>query len=57
MSVKAYYNAEIWNFLNDDDDRILGIMTAEHHHSLGPVRNSTLGESPNELVFCGCNQG
>jgi len=34
MSVKAYYNAEIRNFLNDDDDRILGILTARHHHSL-----------------------
>ena len=23
MSVKAYYNAEVRNFLDDDDDRIL----------------------------------
>ncbi len=34
MSVKAYYNAKIRDFLNDDDDRILGILTAGHHHSL-----------------------
>jgi hypothetical protein len=34
MSVKAYYNAEVRNFLDDDDDRILGILTAGHHHSL-----------------------
>jgi hypothetical protein len=34
MSVKAYYDAEIRNFLGDDDDRILGILTAGHHHSL-----------------------
>ena len=34
MSIKAYYDAEIRNFLNDDDNRILGILTAGHHHSL-----------------------
>jgi hypothetical protein len=39
MSVRAYYNAEIRGFLNDDEDRILGILTARHHHSLeGPQR-------------------
>src|SRR5580658_5983922 len=39
MSVRAYYNAAIRDFLNDDDDRILGILTAGHHHSLeGPQR-------------------
>jgi hypothetical protein len=34
MSIRAYYDAEIRDFLNDDDDRILGILTAGHHHSL-----------------------
>ena len=34
MSVRAYYNAATRDFLKDDDDRILGILTAEHHHSL-----------------------
>jgi hypothetical protein len=34
MSVRAYYNAEIRDFLGDDDDRILGVLTAGHHHSL-----------------------
>ncbi|MEA2738170.1 MAG: hypothetical protein QOH05_1477 [Acetobacteraceae bacterium] len=34
MSVRAYYHAEISDFLNDDNDRILGILTAGHHHSL-----------------------
>jgi hypothetical protein len=34
MSVKAYYDAEVRDFLNEDDDRILGILTAGHHHSL-----------------------
>jgi hypothetical protein len=34
MSVRAYYDAEIRDFLNDNDDRVLGILTAGHHHSL-----------------------
>lgn len=34
MSVKAYYNAPISYFLNDDAERILGVLTAEHHHAL-----------------------
>ena len=34
MSVRAYYHAEIRDFLNDDDDRILGVLTTGHHHSL-----------------------
>jgi hypothetical protein len=34
MSVRAYYKAEIRDFLSDDDDRILGILTARHDHSL-----------------------
>jgi hypothetical protein len=34
MSVKAYYNATISQFLIDDPDRILGILTTEHHHAI-----------------------
>ena len=34
MTVKAYYEAEIQDFIGDDDDRILGILTVGHHHSL-----------------------
>jgi hypothetical protein len=34
MPVKAYYNESIPNFLSDDPQRILGILTAEHHHAL-----------------------
>ena len=34
MPIKAYYNALISSFLKDDSDRILGVLTAEHHHAL-----------------------
>ena len=34
MSVKAYYNAPVSYFLNDNAERILGVLTTEHHHAL-----------------------
>ena len=34
MSVRAYYDADIGDFLNDNDERILGILAVGHHHSL-----------------------
>lgn len=34
MPIKAYYNAPISTFLADDCERILGILTTEHHHAL-----------------------
>ncbi|AEU38369.1 DUF2075 domain-containing protein [Granulicella mallensis] len=34
MPIKAYYNEPISSFLKDDANRILGILTAEHHHAL-----------------------
>lgn len=34
MPIKAYYNASLSSFLNSDDERILGALTTEHHHSL-----------------------
>lgn len=34
MPVKAYYSAPVSRFLTDDPDRILGVLTAEHHHAL-----------------------
>lgn len=34
MPVKAYYSAPIAEFVADNDDRILGILTTQHHHSL-----------------------
>ncbi len=34
MPIKAYYNATLQSFVNDDIDRILGVLTAQHHHAL-----------------------
>jgi hypothetical protein len=34
MPIKAYYNAPIHSFLEDDVDRILGVLTTGHHHAL-----------------------
>ena len=34
MPIKAYYNANVCEFLNDDPERILGVLTSQHHHAL-----------------------
>lgn len=34
MPVKAYYNVAVADFLTDDAERVLGVLTAEHHHAL-----------------------
>ena len=34
MPVLAYYNADLPSFVDDDTERILGVLTGEHHHSL-----------------------
>jgi hypothetical protein len=34
MPIKAYYKASVQHFLHDDSDRILGVLTTEHHHAL-----------------------
>ncbi len=34
MPIKAYYNAPVFAFLRDNDGRILGALTSEHHHDL-----------------------
>jgi hypothetical protein len=34
MPIKAYYNSPISSFLKDDAERILGVLTAQHHHAL-----------------------
>jgi hypothetical protein len=34
MPIRAYYNATVSSFLKEDAERILGILTAEHHHAL-----------------------
>ena len=34
MPIRAYYSAPLHQFINDDTDRILGVLTSEHHHAL-----------------------
>jgi hypothetical protein len=34
MPVKAYYNSPVSDFLVNDDERILGVLTTEHHFAL-----------------------
>jgi hypothetical protein len=34
MPIKAYYHAPIPDFLSDNAERILGVLTSEHHYSL-----------------------
>jgi hypothetical protein len=34
MPIKAYYNETVSSFLKDDPERILGVLTAAHHHAL-----------------------
>lgn len=40
MPVRAYYQSPVKQFLNDRDDRILGVLTREHHHSLEEQQRS-----------------
>jgi hypothetical protein len=34
MGVKAYYHSSLQQFRADDDDRIIGVLTANHRHAL-----------------------
>jgi len=34
MAIKAYYNASVSSLLKDDPERILGVLTTQHHHAL-----------------------
>ena len=34
MPIKAYYHAHVLSFLNEDNQRLLGALAAEHHHAL-----------------------
>jgi hypothetical protein len=40
MPIKAYYGASVSRFLEDDRDRILGVLTSEHHHALEEPQRS-----------------
>ncbi len=61
MPIKTYYNAAVSSFL-DDDDRILGVLTVEHHHALEEqqrwawlqqisILKSALANRPNGQLF------
>ena len=34
MAITAYYTASVCQFLNDDAERILGVLTSQHHHAV-----------------------
>ncbi len=34
MPIRAYYNASICQFLKEDVERILGVLTSQHHHAV-----------------------
>jgi hypothetical protein len=34
MPIKAYYHVPVSDFLDDNPERVLGVLTSEHHHSL-----------------------
>jgi hypothetical protein len=62
MPIKAYYNASVCEFLKDDSERILGILTSEHHHALEEqqrwawrqqilILRTALSPQPNGRIF------
>ena len=62
MPIRAYYNAEIPSFVHDDMERILGVLTGEHHHSLDEqqrwawqqqisILKTALSERPTGRIF------
>lgn len=62
MPIKAYYSEAVSSFLKDDDERILGVLTREHHHALDEpqrwawlqqvsILKTALAERPNGRIF------
>jgi hypothetical protein len=62
MPIKAYYDATVLSFLQDDTERILGVLTAKHHHTLEEqqswawleqisVLKASLANRPNGRIF------
>lgn len=62
MPIKAYYSETVPKFLKDHDERILGILTREHHHALDELQRdawlqqlsilkTALVGRPNERIF------
>jgi len=62
MPIKAYYGEIVHNFLKDNNERILGVLTREHHHALDEPQRSawlqelsilktSLANRPNDRIF------
>ncbi len=62
MPIRAYYSASVAAFLVDDDERILGVLAAKHHHALElsqrwawiqqiSILKSNLDNHPNGSIF------
>ena len=62
MPIRAYYYATVQSFLKDDTQRILGVLTAEHHHALEEpqrwawlqqiaILKDSLASRPNGRIF------
>jgi hypothetical protein len=62
MPIKAYSSEAVSTFQNDDDERILGVLTREHHHSLDEpqrwawlqqlsILKTALAEQPKGRIF------
>ena len=62
MPIRAYYSEPVSSFLKDDDERILGVLTSQHHHTLDelqrsawlqqiPILKTTLAQRPSGRIF------
>lgn len=62
MPIKAYYNASVCQFLDDDAERILGVLTSQHHHAVEEqerwawvqqvfILRNALSAQPNGRIF------
>ena len=62
MPIKAYYDATVFSFLKDDTERILGVLAAQHHHTLEEqqswawlqqisILKASLASRPNGRIF------
>jgi hypothetical protein len=62
MPVNSYYDATTVNFLNDDPERVLGVLAGKHHHGLEEpqrwawlqqisILKASLASHPNGRIF------
>jgi hypothetical protein len=52
MPIKAYYNEPVSHFLEDNAERILGVLTTEHHHALEEQQRRAWLEQISILKTC-----